>query len=676
MKLNKIGIVGAGVMGSGIAQKVAQEGFEVVLNDREQGFLDAGMTRIRETLEQGVSRKLFTQEQVEATLARIHPEVDQEKLADADLVVEAIFEDLEVKKALFSRLDGICKPECIFATNTSSFLVSDLAKATKRPDRVIGLHYFFHPAKNRLLEVIPGEASSKESVEIAQLFGKLHGKVTILCRDTPGFVVNRFFIPWYLACFHLLEEGVADIYTIDTVVKETLRIGMGPFKLVNVTGPAIAYHASSGLASCLGDFYAPPDNIIKLAEAGEDWPLPEEGEVDEAARKTVVDRVMGSVFFVVLSLVEEGGASMEDVDRGAKIALRWSMGPFEMMNLFGMEESKRMVKEICERYSLAFPRMLEAQTEPFRFRVVDLATDGPIATITLNRPEASNAINPELVAQLTTCFDAAEANPDVRSIVIRGAGKTFVAGADIRFFVKNIKADRIDDIVSFTRAGTELFRRFETSVKRTIVVLDGQSLGGGSEMALSADAIIATGKGGLQFPETGLGIYPGLGGNQRLAKMIGGALARYFLFTGFPIPAHEARELGLVTELVDPQDLEAAIQKLSAADSIADKFEARLLPEKYRVIADRFTEDNVRALLDGSFDAGDDARLAKMAKIISYKGPVALKMVDRLVAAAESKSLDEGLELELSLLTEIFSTEDAFEGLSKVGRARPEFKGR
>ena len=676
MKLRKIGVIGAGTMGSGIAQKIAHEGFTVVLQDLEEKYVKAGLERIQSTLDEGVKRRLFTPEKVAEILGRIHATTDLADMADADLVVEAVFEDINVKKSLFKQLDEICKPETILATNTSSFLVKDIAEATGRPDKVVGLHYFFHPAKNRLLEVIPSQSTDPRTVDTSNLFGEMHGKVTILCKDTPGFIVNRFFIPWYLSAFRLLEDGVADIYTIEQVVKQTLRIGMGPFELINVTGPSVAHHAADGLASNLGDFYAPPANIVNLSESGGQWDIPKEGEIDESARQAIVDRVLGTVFQVVATLVQEGGATIEDVDRGAKVALRWSKGPFELMNLTGIDESKRMVQAICDRYSLPFPKILADQQGPFQFKVVDLEIKGPIAHITLNRPEASNAINPDLVAQLTASFDQAQSDPSVKTIVIRGAGKTFVAGADIRFFVKNMKAGTIDKIVDFTREGAELFRRFETSTKRTIVVLDGPSLGGGSEMALAADAIVATSKGGFQFPETGLGIYPGLGGTQRLAKMIGPELARFYLFTGFPISAKEAKELGIITELVDHQDIEAMIKTLSEADSIPDKYAAREVPGNFQPVAEAFSKENVAAMLARSFDPGIDAKLAKAYKVMGFKGPLAMEKVDQLVEAAVSEDLDAGLARELKSIPDIFVTEDAFEGLSKVGRARPEFKGK
>ncbi|MEX2104678.1 MAG: 3-hydroxyacyl-CoA dehydrogenase NAD-binding domain-containing protein, partial [Bacilli bacterium] len=151
----KVGVVGAGNMGSGIAQKMAQEGLEVILVDVTKEQVARGLSIINNTLEEGVKRGIFTEQQVKETIGRIHATSSYEALKDADLVVEAVFENLEVKGEVFKKLDVICDEKTILATNTSSLYVRDLAKFTNRPDRVIGMHYFYHPAKNRLVEVIP-----------------------------------------------------------------------------------------------------------------------------------------------------------------------------------------------------------------------------------------------------------------------------------------------------------------------------------------------------------------------------------------------------------------------------------------------------------------------------------------------------------------------------------------
>ena len=227
--INKIGVIGAGNMGSGIAQKIIQEGIAVVLVDIKEAFVQKGVNTIQTMLAQGVERKIFTEAQVQAIMGRLTATTDMNQVADADLVIEAVFEDKAVKTELFKKLDAICEPKTILATNTSSYFVKDFTDAISRPDRFVGYHYFYHPAKNRLLEIIPHQGTSQETMDKAVLAAKLHAKTAIVVKDAPGFAVNRFFVPFLNEAVRLLEEGVADIATIDAAAKRGFKIGMGLF---------------------------------------------------------------------------------------------------------------------------------------------------------------------------------------------------------------------------------------------------------------------------------------------------------------------------------------------------------------------------------------------------------------------------------------------------------------
>jgi enoyl-CoA hydratase/3-hydroxyacyl-CoA dehydrogenase len=324
------------------------------------------------------------------------------------------------------------------------------------------------------------------------------------------------------------------------------------------------------------------------------------------------------------------------------------------------------------------PQILARQKDlgkPFEFKFVDLEIKDNIATITVNRPEAMNALNETVVSQLDQRFSEAEKDPAVKAIVFQGAGKAFVAGADIKYFVDKIKADQIDDIVAFTRKGHELFLRIENSAKLTIAILDGLSMGGGSELALACQAIIATPAGSLGFPETGIGIYPGLGGMLRTARMIGPELAKYFVFTGAAISAQDAQALGMVTKLVEPSDIESTIQDL-VGEGRPEKYRKREIPEKFKPYAAACNQENVARLLSGDVPQGIPEDLAaRTAKIIGFKAPVALKISNAIIDRQVGISMQEAVEIELGRLNEIFSTADALEGLSSLGRKRPEYKG-
>jgi enoyl-CoA hydratase/3-hydroxyacyl-CoA dehydrogenase len=676
-QIAKIGVIGAGNMGSGIAQKIAQEGIDVVMVDTEETFVQRGLNNIRKMLQEGVERKIFPPAKAEEILSRVSGSTDYAAVADADLVIEAVFEDRQVKIELFKKLDRICSEKTILATNTSSFYVREFGEQTSRPDRFIGLHYFYHPAKNRLLEVIPYEKTSRETIEKSLLAAKLHGKTAILVKDAPGFAVNRFFVPFLNEAVRMLEEGLADIPTIEESAKRAFKIGMGPFLLMNVTGIPIAVHAATTLGNELGPFYAPCEMLKAQLKKGAQWNI--EGPVDESALPAVIDRFYGVCLGVAAALVDEGVASIEDTDRGAKIGLRWIMGPFEIMNKIGIERTYTVVSAIAEKYpDFSMPRVLEKQKaagKPFAFRFVDLEIKDGLAYITLNRPEAMNALNEAVVGQLAERFREAENDSGVEAIVFQGAGKAFVAGADIRYFVNKIKSNRIGDIVAFTRKGHELLLAVENSSKPTIASLDGLSLGGGSELALACQAIVATPAGSLGFPETGIGIYPGLGGMLRLARQVGPELTKYYVFTGAPIGAEDARALGIVTRLVPPSELDMTIRTLMA-DGLPEKYRSREIPEKFRALAAVGTKENVARLLAGKTPTGVDGGLAERTlKVIGYKAPLALKIAGEIIDRQVGKPIAAAVEIELERLAEIFASADALEGLSALGRKRPEFKG-
>jgi enoyl-CoA hydratase/3-hydroxyacyl-CoA dehydrogenase len=676
-QINKIAVIGAGNMGSGIAQKLAQEGLNVVLVDTSEEFVERGIKIIRQTLKEAVERKILSADQVHDILSHIIGTCDYEMVAEADLVIEAVFEDKQVKFELFEKLDQICSPKTILATNTSSYYVHEFAEKTSRPDRFVGLHYFYHPAKNRLLEVIPHDKTSTETLEKSLLAAKLHGKTAIVVKDAPGFAVNRFFVPFLNEAARMLEEGLANIATIEEAAKQAFKIGMGPFELMNVTGIPIAVHASTTLGNELGPFYATANILKTQLDKSENWDL--KGDVDEAKLQAVMDRFYGVCLGVAAALVDEGVASIEDTDRGAKIGLRWLMGPFEIMNKIGIEKTYKTVEAITQKYEdFKMPRVLEKQYEigkPFAFNFVDLETKGPIAYITINRPEALNALNETVVIQLTRQFEAAEDDSDIKAIVFQGAGKAFVAGADIKYFVDKIKADQIADIAEFTRKGHELLLKIENSKKLTIALLDGLSLGGGSELALACQAVIATPAGSMGFPETAIGIFPGLGGMLRMARFAGPELAKYYVFTGIPISAEDARSLGIVTRLIPPAEVETAINQMVSEEK-PDKYRPKELPENFKKLAQVCSSENVEMLLAGKLPAGVPEEIAsKTAKLMSYRAPIALKLANEIIDQQVGKTIPEAVEIELGRVNDIFSTADALEGLSTVGRKKPDFKG-
>ncbi|MEC7180912.1 MAG: 3-hydroxyacyl-CoA dehydrogenase NAD-binding domain-containing protein, partial [Candidatus Thermoplasmatota archaeon] len=406
--VENVAIIGAGNMGSGIAQKSAQEGFNVQMVDREAQYVARGRSIIENFLQEAIERRIFSQDEVNATLARITDVVGTENTAaDTDLVIEAVFEDFDIKTSVFTALDEACDEGTILASNTSSLSVNALAEATGRPDRFVGLHFFYHPAKNRLIEVIPAETTSKDTLERTVQYCRTLGKVVIVCKDRPGFVVNRFFVPWLNEACLLLEEGVATAAQIDAISCKAFRIGLGPFGLMNLTGPPIALHSTDYLAEQLNTpRYNGAQNLRDLVADNAMWPIEDDSEYTQDQYTTVSERLLGVVFGVAAQIVEEDICSMEDVDRGAKVGLRWARGPFEMMNRIGVAEAYRMAQsyQTIAGGAWTLPAFFKDQSDAktnWDFSYVDSSIEDGIATITINRPEAMNALNEVVVAQLT-----------------------------------------------------------------------------------------------------------------------------------------------------------------------------------------------------------------------------------------------------------------------------------
>lgn len=242
MKIKKIGVVGAGAMGNGIAQVAAQIGFDVVMRDIEDRFVERGMKSIGKFLSKSVEKGKLEAKERDAILARIKGTTDMSLMKEVDFVVEAVIEDLELKKKVFRELDELCRPEVVLASNTSSMSITEIAAATKRPDKVCGMHFFNPVPLMRLVEVIRGFFTSDETVAATTDLAKQMGKVTVeVKKDSPGFIVNRIMIPHMLEAIKIVEEGIATIQDVDIAVKNGLNYPMGPFELMDLTGIDIAY---------------------------------------------------------------------------------------------------------------------------------------------------------------------------------------------------------------------------------------------------------------------------------------------------------------------------------------------------------------------------------------------------------------------------------------------------
>ena len=675
--IHKVAIIGAGNMGSGIAQKTAQEEFEVQMVDREPQWVERGQSIISNFLKEAVERRIFSPDQVTAIENRITGVVGTENTAaDTDLVIEAVFEDFDIKTQVFNTLNEACGDQTILASNTSSLSVNELSLASGRPDRFVGLHFFYHPAKNRLVEVIPGNDTSEETIARTVQYCRGLGKVVIICKDRPGFVVNRFFVPWLNEACLLLQEGIATTAAIDAVAMKAFKIGMGPFALMNLTGPPIALHSTDYLAEQLDTpRYTGAENLRTMVAANGQWEIGEDTSCSEEAAEIIKTRLLGQVFAVAGQIVDEEICSMEDVDRGAKVGLRWARGPFEIANKIGIDSAKSMAESYANLAGFELPKAWN-RSESFDFNYVDMNVENGVATLTINRPEAMNALNETVVGQLSAAIDEANANSGVHTIVLDGAGKAFVAGADVKFFVDKLRADSFPDIYDFTANGHDVLNKLENSEKTTIALTTGLALGGGLELALSCDYRIGTRKTQFRFPETNIGIYPGLGGTQRPARICGIPSARWAVLAGNFMDAQTAADLGLVTHLVEVSEVENTISEISSSGKPENKYPGKPRNANSKIVkfAESFySDENLSSLLLGTCPDGfdkEDKLVSRQMKALSRTAPIAVSLASNLINLAEDTSLEDGLRSELDSLRTIFSTKDALEGLSALIEGR------
>ena len=242
MVIKKIGVVGAGAMGNGIAQVAAQIGYDVVMRDIEMRFVEGGMNNIERFLSKSVEKGKIDASEKDTIIGRIKGTIDMDDLKDVDFVVEAVIEDLDLKKSVFKELDESCKPDVILASNTSSMSITEIAASTKRPDKVCGMHFFNPVPIMRLVEIIRGYSTSDETIKTSTDLAQKMGKTTVeVKKDSPGFIVNRIMIPHMIEAIKIVEEGIASIEDVDKAVKNGLNYPMGPFELMDLTGIDVAY---------------------------------------------------------------------------------------------------------------------------------------------------------------------------------------------------------------------------------------------------------------------------------------------------------------------------------------------------------------------------------------------------------------------------------------------------
>jgi 3-hydroxybutyryl-CoA dehydrogenase len=269
MEIKKVGVVGCGQMGGGIAQVCAQSGYTVLVSEANNELLQKGLAAIRSSLDRSVQKERITRQDRDAALARIRGTTDTGEFSDCDLVIEAAFENLDLKKKIFGDLDRVCPGHTILATNTSCLSVTDIAAATRRPDRILGMHFFNPAPAMKLLEIVSTGATSEETFETGKSFGQSLGKTIITIQDSPGFIVNRLMVPQILNAIRMVESGIARKEDIDTGMTLGLNYPMGPLALADLIGLDTLLFIANGIYNKLREAqYAPPALLKNMVAEG------------------------------------------------------------------------------------------------------------------------------------------------------------------------------------------------------------------------------------------------------------------------------------------------------------------------------------------------------------------------------------------------------------------------
>lgn len=646
--LSKVAVIGAGEMGHGIAELAALHGHEVRMRDIKQEFLDRGMERIRWSLGKLVDKAQLRREQADEALGRIRPTLSlEEAVRDADLVIEAVFEDLELKKRIFRELDAAAT-RAILASNTSAIPITHMARATKKPERVVGLHFFNPPMLMSLVEVIRAETTSDATLEAAVAFVRSLGRTAIVVRkDVPGFITTRVLAPYVDEAAWIHDQDGIPKETIDAAMRFRAGFPMGPFELADQIGIDVIVLLGKNAGRPI------PPSIQKIHDAKRFGRKTGEGfyTYKEGRPKLTPDmgvsfeplRILAPVINEAAELVAMEVAGPSEIDEAMRLGTAFPKGPLALADDVGIDvvlaalkghprhTPARILEEMVARGDLGVKSGKgfyehRASGKPMDFETILVSKDTPVrvATITLNRPDRLNTLSPQMLDELERALGSLERDDDVRCVIVTGSGdRAFSAGADLTAFSDIGKAFKV---WRFSRRAEEVMNRLANFPKPTIASLNGYAFGGGLELALACDFRIAAKRAKVGQTEINLGLVPGAGGSQRLIRMLGEAKAKEIVMLGARLTADEAVGMGLLTKVVENEALEA---------------EARALAE----------------------------RLAKGP-------PVAMELAKLLLNRGAGMGLDAATEFEALAFGLVTSSEDIYEGLQAFMEKRePKFKG-
>ena len=358
MAVKNITILGSGVMGHGIAQVSATAGYNVVLRDIEQGFLDKAMEKIRWSLDKLVSKEKISKEEGDAIYGRINPVVDlKEAVKGAEMVIEVVPEIMDLKKKVYAELDEVAAPEVIFASNTSTLPITEIANTTSRPEKFIGIHFFNPPQLMKLVEVIPGEKTSQEITDLTKDYVKSVNKQAVLCRkDVPGFIINRLFIPMVHEACYAKDRTGATLEEIDSAVKFNLGFPMGIFELADFTGMDVIHKATVEMHLRDKKVINPHPTVEKMFDekklgqkSGEGYYKYSDDKYErvelsqELAQKFNAIQLVANILNNAAWLVTNGASDIEEIEKAAQLGLGLKKPLFETAKEIGI---KNIVDEL------------------------------------------------------------------------------------------------------------------------------------------------------------------------------------------------------------------------------------------------------------------------------------------------------------------------------------------
>ncbi len=611
MEVKKVCILGAGAMGSGIAQVCATAGYEVWVRDIKQEFLDRGKAAIEKNLQRAVSKGKMSEEKAKEILGRIHFTLEMEEaVKDADLVIEAVPEIMDLKKQVFAEVQQYAKPECVFASNTSGLSITELGNSTDRPEKFLGLHFFNPPPVMALVEVIKGEKTSDETIKFGVEFVKSLGKTPVVVKkDVAGFIVNRILVPYLVLAIDDVEKGVATKEEIDATMMYKYSFPMGPIELSDFVGLDILYHAGQQWdivpeSKLLAEKFEAKELGMKTGKGFYDWSQGRPKIPQELAGKYDAVRLIAPMVNIAADLIAMGVADAKDIDTAMKLGTNMPKGPCELGDEIGLDVILAKVEELYKekgfeilkpseylKKMVAEGKLGEKSGEGFYkytgemvFKNITIEKDAEnkIAKLIINRPQRLNALSLETLDEIFEAFRKLEKDDEVRVVVVTGAGdKAFSAGFDLQTAMQDPSTLSPANSMMIAAKGQWVFTQIERFPKPVIAAINGYAFGGGCELALACDFRIMKRGAKIGLTELSLALIPGWGGTQRLPKLVGIAKAKEMIMLAKRIDADEAEKIGLVNKAVDPEKFEEEVMAL--AKQLAEGPPISLRAAKYAI---------------------------------------------------------------------------------------------